>query len=301
MCVVYNDVYAWPGWGRISLCWLRLLRTTSQTLVAIATDVPLNPGVSVVNDFESLTSHVVAAYPDASDFTWFTAYLSELDSEEDNYRRAWVDKDGTLASEAVTRDRIETLVDKRIPALPLATELEARLLAAGGERDEPVATRFVPRAIAELPYPHNPSRCSHHWRFEGMVKEVSASSQRELVKVGKRFIESLGPSEFETCPYHERNWKDIANASVRIVQELGDQPPEDDLRNAIMSSGLQNEDQLELLFLFAHPIVAHAEGFTNGQHRSCALRAAGASEVVVSEYVSDGDPVGGIPLATDDV
>ena len=297
MPAIYEDVYTWPGWGRTSICWLRLFALRDSQIVAVATDVPLNVGPSVVNDFKGLKTHLATSHP-MTGFIWFTAYLSELGAEETDFRRVG---EGRERGGAVARHEIEELVGERLSELPESAELEERLLAAGGEHDEPSAARFVLRRVSDLPFPHNPSRCAHHVRFEKMVAQTSASSHEELVAVGQRFIESLGPNDFETCSYHEPDWREIAEASVRIVEDLGEQPSDDELRDAIMNLELRDHDQRELLLLFVHPIVASADSFTNGQHRSCALRAVAARQVVVSEYAPDDIPRVGNSFGADDV
>lgn len=70
---------------------------------------------------------------------------------------------------------------------------------------------------------------------------------------------------------------------MAILEALGPEPEEEELRRAISDAPLRQRESQMLYWLFYDPIVASPDhGFTNGQHRACAIRASGADRVIVA-------------------
>lgn len=74
------------------------------------------------------------------------------------------------------------------------------------------------------------------------------------------------------------NRSPLVVASVAVLEAIGPQGSREDMRAACAEQELSPADGRALLSLFADPIIWHPRSptLTNGQHRTCALRAAGA-------------------------
>jgi hypothetical protein len=88
--------------------------------------------------------------------------------------------------------------------------------------------------------------------------------------------------DLDMCSYHRPDWRLIADASVTAAELAGAGADVDALLAACDGMDLLDDERQWLYSLFAYPIVWRpgAEEVTNGQHRLCALRAAGAERVV---------------------
>ena len=274
--------------GRLALCWLRLLSRSGRPLAVILTDVPNNPGRSVVNGLEGFASAVRnQVVGNRGDCDWFVSWISEVDSEESSFIRVrFLNADNLTEPDffqtGILRRELEAFVGARLPDLPLPELLTEAVLAAGGQLEDEGEWRQEYRImlVSDLPPPHNPSRCVHSARFDKMVKLCAGSG----CSPGEMFITSLTPDDFSKCPYHVGNWREVASVSVAIIEALGPDPENEQLQEAISDSALGKREKNWLYCLFHDPIVASpVDGFTNGQHRACAVRASGAERVVVGE------------------
>ncbi len=118
------------------------------------------------------------------------------------------------------------------------------------------------------------------------VQQLYDGGLDKHVPAGAHFFLSLVGSDLAACRYHRHDWSAIAAASVGLLDQL----PHDADRNTIIATASSllpsGPDQNELIYLFTDPIV-WASGETsivNGQHRTCALKASGASECAVVLY-----------------
>jgi hypothetical protein len=140
--------------------------------------------------------------------------------------------------------------------------------------------------VDALPYAHQPYQCRHAGRFDAAAGGPEHLHWTEhAVAQGRLFYESLTPADFKSCHYHRADWHKIALASIHVLA-IGPDGAGDFLaacRAVIKHRRLRRRDQGWLISLFTEPIDWHPGlvTVTNGQHRICALRAAGAAECVV--------------------
>ncbi|MGE5281508.1 MAG: hypothetical protein ACM3N0_04145, partial [Chloroflexota bacterium] len=128
------------------------------------------------------------------------------------------------------------------------------------------------------------------------IESRSPSSWPEVTKVeyeegpgengaaGAHFFLSLGEEELAGCEYHRRDWISIAAASVELLERLDPKCSYEEVLAAASELLPPGGDREELCFLFSDPInwSPGESRLTNGQHRTCALKAAGAPLCAVS-------------------
>lgn len=282
MQLIFDDLFAFDR----GLCHMRVYRD-DETVVALAVELDDNPGPSIVNGAERLIERVAAVFggPQRTFLqfpgtrpTWTEVSFRERGGQAEFDRE-------------IPHVEIETLVGATVV---IESDAMSRAEEIGGEK-HPLLALIPPEeperhllaeiqavSVADLPWPHNPSRCAHIDRFND-VSALYDSGLDGHVPAGAHFFLTLADSEVAICPYHQHDWPAIAAASVTLL----DQVPADADMNAIIAaastllpSGL---DQSELVYLFSDPIV-WAPGETsiiNGQHRTCALKASGASQCAV--------------------
>lgn len=139
---------------------------------------------------------------------------------------------------------------------------------------------FVVVSIETLPYVHGPFRCPHAGRFQQIEREHPELFSAEI---GKRWYQELTHEQRVVCEYHQADWRSIADASVRVLDQAALGIGKGDLTATCAEQGLVGQDLVWLLSLFADPILWRpgAQCLENGQHRLCAARAAGAERVAV--------------------
>ena len=138
--------------------------------------------------------------------------------------------------------------------------------------------------VARLAPPFNPYKCVHRERF----KAVFGGGPYRIEKA-REFVASLTSEDISKCWYHQADWAAIADESIRILQTAGTMQPVGRYAAAARESGLTGDDRRWLISLFDDPIVADEAGYTNGQHRGCALRFSGASRAAVVTRYDDAD------------
>lgn len=145
--------------------------------------------------------------------------------------------------------------------------------------------------VTDLMPPFNPYKCAYYARFNAMVRSYSRNEDAQ------QFIASLTSDEVKACRYHKANWEAIANESVRVVEAVGPLQPKGYYEREASRSGLGggdlswDGDLRWLLSLFEEPIIIAGGGYTDGQHRGCALRFSGAPRAVVVTHYEN------VPLA----
>lgn len=156
-------------------------------------------------------------------------------------------------------------------------------------RDEaPVASSLRVVALAALPWPHNPWRCRAHTRFEELALNYPPGAVQAGV-VGAHWTATLTAEEVQGCLELGGDWKMAAATAIAIV-DAGIPSDRDLITQAIVEAGLTDKTAAACRSLFTAPISWSVgdHRLTNGQHRTCALRAAGATRCIVD--LRDGEP-----------
>lgn len=280
--LLYHDLIAAPpaehGFG---IYWLRLY-ADGEARVAVVTEVPGNPGQSVMNASETVVEEIERRFNvDAASLMSFLVMPSGFTGDT---QKAWrVHLAPATRWNKVTLADIEGVIGRRLAPLPAHADLLDRVLALGGDpEDEIQEPVFETIAVEELPPPHLPFKCALADRFETMKAQSGAEDDDEAdaAALGQRFLASLTPEDRATCTFHAANWRSIADESVRIL-EGSPSANEDELVARAGASSLPEQERRWLVSLFAQPVLVHEQSFGDGQHRGCALRFSGASRAVV--------------------
>jgi hypothetical protein len=173
--------------------------------------------------------------------------------------------------------------------MPAHEEVLERVLAAGGRLEPGVgAPRFIIVPARSIPPPGNAFRCAHRERYRQFLLGRGwdpADPHRIPADVRGEFFSQLTQSDFQACPYHQADWKAIAAEAVRIVRTIGEYLPDWRVQQAAEATSLSEGDRGGLLSLLRDcPMRWSGDGFSDGQHRGCALRQCGAPEVVMGTY-----------------
>jgi hypothetical protein len=283
MPLLFDDLFAFAT----GLCHLRVYDTDTGPAVALAVNLEDNPGASVVNAAEALQKRIAATF--GGDFRLFSIFPV--------YGGTWtevirpVDGDRATFRNEVTQAEIERLVGAQV-SVPGQKECRAVDLAGGDhpllalipeEEEEPgVLSEMQVVAVADLPWAHLPSKCANFPDFEA-IRALYDETRDGAVPAGAHFFLSLDSERSAACRYHQHDWKAIAAASVEMLAQLDQESDHDDIWREASHLLPEGPDRQELAFLFSDPIIwsPGAESVTNGQHRTCALKAADAPECVV--------------------
>lgn len=264
-----------------AIYWLRLYQS-GDGFLAVVTEVPGNPGSNSMNGHETLLEVLRTDFEVPPDrLTLFEICPSGCLESNTAVARVELGPEPRWIESSVAE--IETLVGP-IARLPDHEALIREVEQMGGLVKEPIMRHvFDAVRVRELPPPHRPSRCAHYGRFERILKDVPNMGQHwhsRALNAGTLFQESLQPADRQTCPRHQANWRAIADRSVDILHELG---PQDDSKDYLRAAGkrLKGKDRVWLSSLFSDPILVSNGGYTNGQHRGCALRFSGAERAAV--------------------
>lgn len=263
--------FAGPG-----IYWLRLW-ARDDSHVAVVTEVPGNPGLSVCNGIEEIREHLVEHFGvDSSRLQLFEIHPTDCWSFGREAERMRIDFTPSAEFTDVTLDQIVIAVGNALPPLPAHADLYAQVREAGGGVFQSTywhIYKAVP--VEEIPVPHNPSGCAHYERFR-----MLGSDGKEGESVGRRFLETLTEADRGKCRFHEADWRWIAEQSVRIITELG-HVESGKYVDAVDRIKRRRKDRSWLRSLFFDPIVIAGGSFSNGQHRACALRFSGASHAAM--------------------
>jgi hypothetical protein len=269
------------------LCHLRIYEAGDDFGVALAVNLEDNPGPSVVNAAEALQDRIVAVF--GGDYRLFSIFPE--------YGDTWtevmppVDGDRVGFRNDIPQTEIERLVGVPV-AVPAANKCRAAdlggehhpLLALIPEEEDEsgVLAEMEAVAVADLPWAHLPSKCANLSDFEA-IRALYDESREGEVPAGAHFFLALDSERFAACPYHRHDWRAIAAASVELLTRLDSQADHDDVLREASRLLPEGPDRDELAFLFFDPIIwsPEAPSVTNGQHRTCALKAADAPECVV--------------------
>lgn len=268
---------------RPGIYWFRLIRVASGGRVGVLTEVPGNPGLSVCNGIEGILQCLDERYELLEDSTPIFEIWPRGRIDEDSQINR-VSFQSSVSWDAAQREDIEVLVGGALPSLPDHEALYARVLAFGGGTEEELwRPIFEVFPVAELPPPHNPSRCDYANIFRNLetgTKCAPPDLHDATSAVGQHFIEALSRLDRRQCWYHGANWKAIADESVRILRRIGREDP-NQYRAEVQKSKLPQQDRRWLDSLFGDPIFVSGGTYTNGQHRGCALRFSGAAHAAI--------------------
>ncbi|MHB1526757.1 MAG: hypothetical protein ACYCZN_10845 [Candidatus Dormibacteria bacterium] len=275
---IYHDLIQ----VRDAIYWLRLYAGDDGGHIAVVTEVPGNPGLNSMNGLESIVYYLRDALKvEPTTLVLFQIWPSGYSDTTTEISRVVLD--GPPRWPKVSRAEIESLVGK-LPPLPDHETLLERVAALGGWVSDPIP-RHVFRAIpvGELPPPHAPFRCAHSNRYDQILVRLGSQEGDDLVdrelRAGMLFLQSLTEADLAVCSWHQADWRSIANQGVAVLEELGARDDKDYEEAA--RKRLRGQDRGLLESLFRDPILVGRGGYTNGQHRGCALRFSGAERAVV--------------------
>jgi hypothetical protein len=287
MNIVFHGLYAFDC---RSVCELHVFEDAASRVV-VATEVEDNPGMSVFNAVDSLARGVERDFGSLE--TTLIAHSPGDEPLAPNWAEAPIhDAEGDW--NATSRERVEKLVGV---SLSEPAREQHTMAAVGGEQHpllglieeeeefRPLGSRLTVVPVTLLPWPHNPSRCPHHARFE-QIAQLYPPACWTTGAAGAHFFLTLTDRHFRACSYHEPDWREVARVSVEVLEAL---PLEAERDEAITATSGRFKETLEaeaLNSLFTDPIVwSPASGtVTNGQHRTCALKASGAPLCVIDTY-----------------
>jgi hypothetical protein len=287
---VYHDLIR----VRNSIYWLRLYQIDDRH-VAVITEVPGNPGRNSMNGLDAIVDYLGRSLKiDVATLSFFQVWPSGYTEAATDVSRVtlgpnphWTEVDWSAILDVVGQ----------LPAIPEHGELLKSVAALGGSEREPIMRDvFQAIPVGELPPPHAPFNCAHADRHDQIKAELNDPEDegnlmdREL-RAGKLFLQTLTPADLAACSYHDANWRVIADESVAVLEDLGVRDERSDYAEEARKR-LQGKERGLLESLFGDPIIVGEGGYTNGQHRGCALRfsgAAGAAVVVGTEQTGKFD------------
>lgn len=282
---IFQDLFAY-GCG--SIAWVRVYLLEDGQAIALALDPVDNPGRSVVNGAEELIEGLAQAFPSVEGIRLMVRFPG--DPRGEGWTEIVFDGDGP-EFERRTIEEVQTLVGEEL----FDPEPDYATCADLGGEGHPLLDLIPPPepgrnpiqdlalvAVADLPWPHNPSKCASKQRFDDLA-ELYGSSRRHCTAVGAHWSYSLDETDYEACPYHQADWRRIADVSVEVFEGLAEDAELDVVIEAVDRILGNTAEGAWCRSLFSDPIVWSPEqdSVTDGQHRSCALRASGAPFCVV--------------------
>ncbi|WP_189277429.1 hypothetical protein, partial [Kitasatospora griseola] len=138
-------------------------------------------------------------------------------------------------------------------------------------------TGVRPVPLAALPWPHSQHKCAYTPQGKALALTYPGGRREDQVARAELFSR-LTPAEFAACPRHEADdWPAIAEAALEFA--LADQDGDDDRTNqAYEMAHLTPRDRRWARSFTAGSGINWDDGdqaVADGQHRLCALRAAG--------------------------
>ncbi len=274
----FDDLFAFDT----GLCHLRVYVGASGERVALAVHLADCPGRSVSTGAEALMQRITEVF--GGPCRLFSIFPS--------FEETWTE---VLCQAGETRATFDTGVShgevERLAGEPVEIPPAEVCTAAGlGGAQHPLLALISPRkpprnpldeiglvAAADLPWAHNPFRCAHSERFEA-IRGLYPKRFDGYVPAGAHFFLSLDADRFAACRYHQHDWVTIARASVLLLEGLAPGSHGRDVYSAAAELLPDEPDRGQLICLFTHPIIWWPGGTSvaDGQHRTCALKAAGA-------------------------
>lgn len=282
--ILYHDLITVPCAGNSTgIYWLRLFRKDGE-YVAVVTEVPGNPDFPSVNGTPLLGGAILDKIQDlegrriqAPELRLYQIFPEQSSLVELRAYRVFLSPDGADSDPAwlpIERREIEQYLGITLPPLPAHDELYRDVRALGGGNYHQVYRDvFEAMPVDDLAPFVGTHRCNSSGSATPMAQLTAADARG--------------------CTYHQANWRRIADESVRIITELGQQPASA-YERAARASDLPEDDCRWLVSLFSWPIKIGQATLSNGLHRSCALRLSGAAKAAVvvrqdpvDRYLSD--------------
>jgi hypothetical protein len=277
---VFNDIFAFSN---RAICHLRVY-DVDDGLIVLAVELEDNDGTSVTNSAEELADRVRAVF--ARPFRLYAAFGDEPFNGWIQIHHA-ADRPATFNTK-IPHAEIEALLARRLPVPTNQT-----IAAVGGDHHPLASLARVEEetpsmlaemgvvAVADLPWAHNPGRCANRKRFTD-IADLYDRDPRLPSAAGAHFFLTLGSEQFDACRYHSFDWAAIADASVALLEQLPADADLDAVSALAEETALDADDRRELVWLFDDPIIwtPGQPSVTNGQHSSCALKAAEATYCV---------------------
>ena len=301
LTLIFSDLFPY---AERSIAWLQVFRTRGSSAVVLVTEPEDNPGQSCVNAAERLRKDVLRAFPGLGDVQIFVRFLEAARAP------GWIKLVPATHGMEYQRVSVGEVEDLCPGAAQLSWDIRDHSCAAlGGPRHPLLALIPAPEpphnpvddlavvAVADLPWTHNPSRCPHLDRFR-TIESLYPEEQWTPPVVGAQWFLTLSEQDLEQCDHHSPDWLTVAAASVEIFEGL-DATATLDTIPELVTARLGNTPEAErCLSLFYEPITwrhCHTR-VGDGQHRICALKAAGAPFCVVDTGGDRfGDAVAGEP------
>jgi hypothetical protein len=284
--------------SRQGIYWLRLYELSSGNHLAVLTEVPGNQAESVTNAISRIVGYVVRRFN--LDIRTLSVFQIWPRGSQHLVKRSEIDRVLFQASgprwKNSNRAAIERLLGQPLDVLPAHAELLTSVLALGGGRTREVSRDvYEGLPVKDFPPPHDLFKCRLFEKWvtsnpSGTAPDRDDSNDEN--ENGRRFWEAMTSESVKKCPRHRADWRTIGDASVQILDLVGDRADSEDYIAAANDLHLGPKDKRWLASLFADPIIVIGGGYTNGQHRACALRFSGAHRAAV---VVDTESLGEVP------
>jgi hypothetical protein len=136
-------------------------------------------------------------------------------------------------------------------------------------------------AVSALPFPFHLFRCPFETQHLHALELAGAdpdhwATPEECARAFELFITDIG-RDVPECPYHVPDWQLAASRAVEALRPDGSHA-------AVNLEGLDRETQWAAHDLFVEPIFINGSRLGNGQHRTCAMKCAGAALVPIQDY-----------------
>lgn len=215
--------------GSRSICRLLVVEPSAdQPRVVIAVHLEDSPGMSIWNDFESLAASVLSTFGEQPT-RWLLHGPKTLDASNPDDDGTWTQASPGPESPEwrdISRSEAEEIAGRDLsdfdtePASVIELAGEHDLLRSLSNVPEPERLpgdylRAVP--VAALPFAHGPFRCAHMQRFKDIGRLYEGLDH---TVVGAHWYLTLTPDDFAACPFHQGDWRRVADASIAVLDSL---------------------------------------------------------------------------------
>jgi hypothetical protein len=286
--LVFKDLFAY---GKGSLGWARVYRTDSEHAIALVLNPTDSPGSSAVNAAEQLLGAIGRAFAGMGELRVFGRFPD--DPRGDGWTEL-LNGAGGVDFERHGREEVEGLLgvdldelepeDASCAGLGGASHPLLALIPPPEEEVDPLA-RMAVIAVADLPWAHNPSYC--HWKSRfADLEGLYPPSRDDRPALGAHWFLTLTDTDLAACSYHQADWKRVAAVAVEVFESLSQDATIEDVPEAVADLLGGSPEAEWCTSLFTDPIVWDPgnPSITNGQHRTCALKASNAPYCVVDVY-----------------
>jgi hypothetical protein len=286
--LVFDDLFPFGG----GFCYLRVYRNEAGR-IALAVQVKDAPGTSIVNGAEALTKRIETAFRGK---LRLLLHFPCKPGDDPVWSEVSIDSEGRARfdRQRIPHEEVEEFVGMGVP-LPKADAAGAAEIGGAfhtllrlippKEEERTLIDEMQVVAVADLPWAHNPYECAHADRFEATRKLYGEALDTEG-PTGAHFFLSLDEDAFASCRYHQYDWRAIAAASIELFETLDSKSQHSEIVDRASVLLANEADRGLLVSLFSDPIKwsPGATAITNGQHRICALKAAGAALCVARTH-----------------